>query len=92
MSKNNSKAVAIIWLNEMKEKGRKRLGHISRQYASGQSELYELQQAKRKLEAITALLEVLTVCQLSLAELKELLQGMKPQKQRKLFKKPQQPN
>jgi outer membrane protein TolC len=86
-----TKAVLIIWLNEMKEKGRQRIKTLGKQYAAGSITLYDLQQAQAKQAAIKELLSMLSDCQIELHELHELLKGMKKKKQQNLFS-PKNPN
>lgn len=84
------RADAVLWLAEMKEKGRARLRSMGKQYAAGELPLYTLDNAKHTQQTIETLLNILQACPIELDELREEIQRMKaPQKS--LFNDPKNP-
>lgn len=84
MKQISSKAVAIVWLNDMKEKGRTRLRQLNKKYNDGIVNLQTLKEAEAKLNAIKQLTRILSNCQLSLDELEEIIKGIGPKKNIKI--------
>jgi hypothetical protein len=86
MDNRQIKAVAVFWLNEMREKGRKRLSAIRREHANGQSDAEALQQAGQKQEAIEKLAAIINDWEYSLEELHDSIRKITAdRRQGKLF-------
>lgn len=77
--KESKKAVAILWLHNMKAKGRTRQRQLAKQYQAGTCSEHTLRQAKKFQEVIEQLLAICTDCPMELDELHEMLKGIKPQ-------------
>lgn len=90
MSKAYSeKATAILWLSEMKEKGKKRLLQLAQEHAQGRLSYYEMTKARQKHEAIVALLRLLSNCPVEISELEEISKSIEPDvKQTRMQLKP----
>lgn len=86
MKDKQLKAIAILWLNDMKSKGRNRLKAIRCQLANGQIDLSTLQHAKQKQEAIEKLLALLNEWELSMDDLHQKIKELNAdRRQQKLF-------
>lgn len=88
MQKDSKKAVAILWLHNMKAKGKTRQKALAEQYAAGTVSEHTLRQARKFQAAIDMLLAICTDCPMELDELHEMLKGIKPQpRAQNLFRK-----
>lgn len=86
MDKRQIKAVAVFWLNDMRDKGRKRLSAIRREHANGQSDSETLQKAGQKQEAIEKLAALINDWEYSLDELHDAIRKIAAdRRQGKLF-------
>ena len=86
------RADAVLWLSEMKEKGRGRLQSLRQQYTAGQIEIYTLNEAKHRQETISLLLRIFQACDMEPDELLEMLVGKAAAKrQTRLFTQPKNP-
>ena len=81
---------AVLWLAEMKEKGRARLKALGKEYNAGKLPKYTLDNAQHKQAMIELLLKIFQACPVDLDELTEEIQRMKAP-QRSLFNDPKNP-
>lgn len=83
---NVTKAVIILWLTEMKQKGEGRITTLENQLRQGAVEEHQLEEAGRRYRAILALIEIFQACPLEPAEMLEKMKELDAElRQGKLF-------
>jgi len=92
MSKQSKKAVSILWLHNMKAKGRTRCADLAEQYQRGEIPIHTLNQARQFQASISLLLQIVTDCPMELEELHEMVKTIKPRRQQgNIFRTPKNP-
>ena len=59
---NSTKAAVILWLTEMKQKGKARIQLLHKQFEKGEVEAFQIQEARKRYNCILDLLEIFQVC------------------------------
>lgn len=90
---NSTKAALILWLTEMKQKGKARIQSLHKQFEKGEVEAFHIQEARKRYNCILDLLQIFQACPMEPGALLKLLEKIKLEKsQQKLFSGPKNPN
>lgn len=90
--KNASRANIVLWLSEMKQKGKARLNELNKEFEAGRVEAYVIIEARKRYDCILSLLEIFQECRLEPNALLQLVKRMSnKEKQGELFSAPKNP-